>query len=205
MIKIYGSPRSSAGRCYLMLEELHLPYEAVQLDMMGKREHKSENYLQLNPNGKIPCLVDGDFVIWESMAINSYLADKYKPELLGSTPETRGRATQWSYWALGELQAPLVKMLIQLLFTPEEKRDMNAVAEARDRAPALLRILDSGLQNHAYVAGNELTVADFNVASVVHLASSLKIPLESFSRIESWMGRMKERPSFKKFMELRHQ
>ena len=80
MVEIYGSPRSSASRCFIVLEELGIPYKAMPIDM-SNREHRSDAYLLLNPNGKIPCVNDDGFVIWESLAINHYLVEKYKPAL----------------------------------------------------------------------------------------------------------------------------
>ncbi len=82
MITIYGSPRSSSGRCFWCLEEVGETYNAKPLNFKEK-EHKSPAYLKINPNGKAPTLTDDDFVIWESIAINFYLAETYKPELLG--------------------------------------------------------------------------------------------------------------------------
>ena len=203
MIRIYGSPRSSAGRCYLVLEELGLEYETAPLDMMGAREHKSESFLKLNPNGKVPCLVDGDFVIWESLAINHFLADKYRPALLGQTPESRGLVHQWSLWAFTELQPPMVEMLIQLVFTPEEKRDAAVIAKAREKVPPLLNILDAALGNRHFLVGASLTLADLNVASIVNMTAMLKIPTSGYANMSRWFEEIKSLPSFRKVAELR--
>lgn len=183
MIQIYGSPRSSAGRCYLLLEELGLEYKHMPLDMMEAKAHKLPDYLRLNPNGKVPCLVDGDVVIWESISINHYLADKYKPELLGTTVKARALAHQWSVWAMTELQPPLVDLLIQMVFVPAERRDETTIAKAKEKVPGLLNILDQGLAGRKFIAGDELTVADFNLASVVNLATALKIELDGYVSI----------------------
>jgi len=202
MIKIYGAPRSSAGRCYLMLEELCLPYETMSVDMRAK-EHKSEAFLKLNPNGKIPVLVDGDLAIWESIAINHYLADKYRPELLGKTPAERGVQQQWSTWAMTDLQPPLVDLIIQFMFTPEDKRNMALVEKAREKIPPMLGILDQALAGNDYILGKSVSVADFNLASVVNIALSFEFDLSSFGHLSAWLERMKARPSFKKVAELR--
>lgn len=185
-----------------MLEEIGQPYETVALDM-GKKEHKSPEYLKLNPNGKVPCLIDGDYIIWESVAINFYLAEKYKPELIAGTAEEKGRMQQWSTWALVELQPPLVDMIIQLMFMPEDKRDMNVVARAKEKVPPMLAVLDKHLAGKTFMVANKLTVADFNVASIVNIAPAMKIDLAPYPNIVAWFSRLKERPSFKKFAELR--
>ncbi|MCB0362836.1 MAG: glutathione S-transferase [Bdellovibrionales bacterium] len=112
MVAIYGSPRSSSGRCFWCLEEIGIEYENKPINFREK-QHKSPEYLKLNPNGKVPVLVDGDFVIWESLAINFYLAEAYKPQLLGSDIQHRGLVHQWSIWALADLQPPLIEAFIQ--------------------------------------------------------------------------------------------
>lgn len=201
-VKIYGVPKSSSGRCFMMLEELGIPYENPPLDMRAK-EHKSESFLKLNPNGKVPVLIDGDFVIWESIAINSYLADKHKPELLGKTPTERGVQQQWSTWAMVDLQPPLVEILVQMIFTPEEKRNMTAVEKAREKVPGMLAILETALKGKDYVLGKDISVADFNLASVVSLAQMFEFDFKPYPAVSAWLKRMGERPSFKKVMELR--
>jgi glutathione S-transferase len=202
MIQIYGSPRSSAGRCYLLLEELGIPYETVPLDL-SKKEHKSEAFLRLNPNGKVPCLVDGEFVLWESIAINHYLAEKYKPALLGTNPQEKGLVQQWNLWAMTEMQPPLVDILIQLVFTPEDKRDVNAIAKAKERLQPMLANLDRALAGKTYLVGEKLTVADFNAASVVNIAAAFQLPMDHLANLLAWFKRMKDRPSFKKFADMR--
>lgn len=204
MIKIYGSPRSSSGRCYLMLEEVAQPYEAVPLDMMEKKEHKSEAFLKLNPNGKVPCLIDDKLVIWESMAINFYLADKYKPELMGKTPADRGLALQWSLWGLNELQSPMVDILIQTMFVPEPKRDHSVIKKAQEKIPQLLSILDHALEGRKYLVGDHFSVADLNVASAVNITHTVKISLENYKNILAWFEPILQRPSFQKYASMRN-
>lgn len=203
MITIYGSPRTSAGRCFWVLEEIGQPYEVRALEMFDKREHKTPEFLSLNPNGKVPCLVDGDYKLWESTAINHYLADTYKPELLGTDPRDRGLVQQWTTWAMLELQPPLIDIFIQMVFTPEPKRDLALVERAREKVPPLLRILDEALAGRAYLVGDALTLADLNVASVANIATALKIPTEGFANVRAWLARLHERPSFKKMGEMR--
>jgi glutathione S-transferase len=202
MVKIYGIPRTSSGRCFLLLEELGIAYENPPLDMR-KQEHKADSFLKLNPNGKVPVLVDGDFVIWESIAINNYLCDKHRPELLGTTPQERGIQQQWSTWSMVDLQPPLVDIIIQMVFTPEEKRSQTVVEKAREKVPPMLKILDKALEGKDYILGKNICVADFNLASVVNIAKTFEFDFKPLPNITAWMARMKERPSFKKVAELR--
>ncbi len=201
MIQIYGSPRSSAGRCYWLLEELGLAYQRQPLDMRAK-EHKSERYLALNPSGKVPCLVDGDFVIWESMAINAYLVDKHASELRGDTAEVRGLISQWSYWAILDLQRPLIELFIQLVFVPEAKRDAGVIERSRAALPPLLAILERHLASRDFVVGDRFTLGDLHVASVANLTAAVQYDLAAYPAIQRWLERCKARPAFQRYAAL---
>lgn len=203
MIKIYGSPKSSAGRVYWMLEELGVPYERVPLNM-SQREHKNPDYMKLNPNGKVPCLVDGDYVIWESMAITQYLATKYNNSspLLPKTPEEMGHALQWSYWSILEMQKHAVEWLIQVMFVPADKKDMTIVEKAQKALVPLFNILNNALENKSYLIGNRFTIADLHVASVAGITMSLGMDLKPYTNILSWLKACHDRPAWHKVNSL---
>lgn len=201
MIKVYGSPRSSAGRVYWTLEELSLGYEHVKINM-SEKEHKAENFLKLNPNGKIPHLTDGTFNIWESVAIVNYLADKYRPELLGATAEIRGTAQQWSIWAILELQKPLIDILIQKVFVPEDKRNHALIEKSERDSQPLLIILDKALENRKFIAGDTFTVADINLASVIGITWAIPMDISAFKNVKAYMQHMMDRPGFQKYSKL---
>ncbi|MDG0816258.1 glutathione S-transferase family protein [Bdellovibrio svalbardensis] len=201
MIEVYGSPRSSAGRVYLMLEELGLKYKTMPMDMKNK-EHKSPEFLALNPNGKVPCLKENDYVIWESIAINQYLAEKYMPEMLGSTPEEKGHVAQWSVWAMTELQPPLVDILIQMIFVTEDKRNHSVIEKAKEKIPGLMNILNQALTNKDYLVGGKFSVADINMASVVSILTHLHMDVSPYKNVQHWMEKMNSRPAFRKYSEL---
>lgn len=202
MIKIYGSPASSAGRCYWMLEELSLPYEQIPLSMKD-REHKSAAYLELNPNGKIPTMIDGEYVLWESMAITNYLAKKSQSPLAPKNLEEDGHIMKWSLWALAELQKPTIDWFIQENFIPAERRDNKVIESAKEKLPALLQALDASLKNKSYLVASRFTVADLNVASVVGLLLGLRYDLSSYGEVTRWMNQIKDRPAFQKMLSMR--
>lgn len=202
MITLYGSPRSSAGRCFWTLEEIGVPYEVKELDMKNK-EHKSDAFLKINPNGKIPALVDADVTLFESMAINYYLADKYKKELLGSTIAERALAMQWSFWAISELQGPVIEVFIQKVFMPEDKRDQNVIEKNMKQIPNLLNVLNSSLADRKYLTGDQFTIGDINTASVVHICPIIGVDLKGYSNIDKWLGAMSDRPAYQKYHAMR--
>lgn len=180
-----------------MLEALGLEYKVMPMDM-SKREHKSPEFLTLNPNGKVPCLKDKDYVIWESIAINQYLAEKYKPEMAGTTPEEKGHVAQWSVWAMTELQPPLVDILIQTMFVPEDERNLALVEKAKEKIPARLQVLDQALAGKDFIVGKRLTVADINVSSVANLLFALHLDVAPYKNLQLWMEKMKGRLAWNK-------
>lgn len=202
MIQIYGSARSSAGRCFVMLEECGLSYENVALDMAG-RQHKSEQFLKLNPNGKVPCMIDNGFVLWESAAIVQYLAEKHKPEMLGTTAKDKALVQQWAFWTMTEAQPPMVDILVQKLFVPEEKRDLALIARREAQIPGILEVLDKTLNGKKYLVGDTYSVADLMAASAVNIASGLKLDLSKFPNIKAWFAEIKSRPAWVKVSQLR--
>lgn len=201
MITIYGSPMSSAGRCFWCLEEANVEYETKAISFKDK-EHKSEEFLKINPNGKVPALVDGDFTIWESMAINFYLADTYCPSLLGSDTKQRGLVHQWSIWSIADLQVPIIDAFIQLNFVPEDRRNQELIDKSLGKLPAMLTTLNNSLSTNKFLVGSEFTLADLNVASVVGVCDHIQYDLSEYKNISQWRSAISDRPGFQKYLKL---
>lgn len=197
MLKIYGHPQTSANRCFWMLEELELAYENVPVNLKNK-DQKKDDYLKINPNGKVPCLVEGDFILWESMAINHYLAEKYRPSLLGDSTQERAHILQWNYWSLAEYQRPMIDLFIQTMFVPEPHRDLDLMKKSEEKVLLLNEMLDRELGKKGYLVRPEFSLADLNVASVAKLNRLLKISTESLKNFNAWFNPICERPAFLK-------
>ena len=202
MITLYGSARTSAGRCLWCLEETGVAYENKNVDMRSK-EHKSEDFLKINPNGKIPAMIDGETTLFESMAINFYLADKYKPELLGTTPEDRAVSYQWSFWSSSELQDPIIQVFIQKVFMPEDKRSQTVIDENLAKLPALFTTLDNSLASKTYLNGKTFTLADLNTMSIVSIAPHVGFDLSNYKNVDLWMKAISDRPAYQNYSKLR--
>jgi len=197
MIKLYGVPRSRTMRPLWMLEELGVPYENVKVSFIG--ETRKPDFLRLNPNGHIPVLQDGDIVLWESMAINLYLARKYDKGLWPKTAEDEGRAFQWSLWAMTELEEPVLTALLHRLVFPEDQRDPKKADAAAERFKTPLHVLEGQLAGE-YLAGKDFTVADLNVASVLSWASLGGLDLGSAPKVQAWLKRCTGRPGYARFL-----
>ena len=196
MIRLYGITQSRAFRPLWMLHELGLPFEHVKLDYHGE-DLQAPDYLALNPNGRIPTLVDGDLVLWESMAINLYLARRYGGEAALWPDDVAGEALawQWSFWVMGEVERALLSVLMHSRVLPAEKRD----PERARRDSGVLRqpfgVLDRAIEGRDYLAAGHFTVADLNVAAVLSWAKPARIRLDEYAHLSAWLERCLERPA----------
>jgi glutathione S-transferase len=194
MIKVYGVPMSRAMRAIWMLEELGQPFELVKVDFADGGTRKPD-YLKINPNGHIPALQDGDVTLFESMAINLYLARKYDKGLWPKTVADEGRAYQWSVWAMTELEEPVITAFLHRMFLPAAQRDAKKADDATARFRTPLAVLDGALAGRTYLAGPDFTVADLNVASVVSLAPMCGIDVAPAPNVQAWLQRCSARPA----------
>ncbi len=195
MIKLYGIPRSRTARVLWMLEELQVPYELVPVSFIG--DSRKPEYLKINPNGHIPALQDGSLTLFESLAINLYLARKYDKGLWPKTVEGEAKAYQWSIWAMTELEEPLLTVLMNRAFLPEDQRDAKKAADAAERFKTPLNVLEGQLTSD-WLAGKEFSVADLNVASVLGWANLGG--LELTPKAQAWLGRCTARPGYARFL-----
>src|SRR5262249_16344573 len=119
-LKVYGVAGSRAYRVLWMVNELGLDYEHVPIHFRA-RSARSPEYLAVNPNGRIPAIDDDGLKLWESMAINLYLAKKHA-KLWPSTLEGEAQALQWSFWVMTEVEEPALAALLHRMFLPEDMR-----------------------------------------------------------------------------------
>ena len=195
MLQIYGNPRSRAMRCLWMLEEMGEPYQLIEKSTRTD-ELQSAEYLRLNPNARIPTLVDGDLVLWESMAINLYVAQKYEGPMHSVGPTVLGLAAQWSFWAMLELEGLLLELLNHRAVLPEFARDPSYA----ERDELLLRrplgVLNNSLRGRDHLAGGNFTVADLNVASILAWGKMARLDLSAHPDVARWLDSCLTRPAY---------
>lgn len=198
MIKLHGVKMSRAARCLWMLEELGVAYENVPVDFVGGS--RTPGHLKLNPNGRVPVLEDGGTVLFESLAINLYLARKYGAAkgLWPKDVEDEGRLFQWSLWAANELETPLVNLFVHTVMFPPAQRDAKIAEEARAKLPAPLAVLDGALRDRKHLLGDAFTAADLNVASVCMVMPMMGFDLTPHPHLAEWLTRCLERPAAQK-------
>jgi len=194
MIKLYGSAMSRAGRSLWALEETGVKFEHVP--KIPQSETRNPEYLKINPNGHVPALDDNGTIIWESMAINLYVAEKYgKTTLWPSTVEGHGACYQWSFWSMTEIETPLLDIFRHRLMLPADQRDEKVALAGIETLKAPMTVLDQHLQKSEYLLGKEFTIADLNVASVLTLAPYVQLDLSATPTAQKWLQNCLGRPA----------
>jgi glutathione S-transferase len=199
MIVFYGSPRSSSGRTHWMLEEVGVPYEYRRVDIGKPRAERPADFQAASPGGKVPALVDGEVRLFESMAINLYLAERYRPELGPRDEAERGQMLQWSFWAASNVHPLLIQVLYHTRLLPETERRADEAEKNRGWSADYLALLEPALEGKELLVGGRFTVADVNVGSIVELAMRLGVELRP--GVRAWLDRLLARPAFKRARE----
>jgi glutathione S-transferase len=177
MLKLYGLTKSRALRCIWMLYEIGEPFELIRV-----HPHSPEFSLDVNPNRKIPALVDGDVVLWESMAINLYLAQTRTTPLSPRGRRELGDALKWTLWAQSEL---------------EEYFNKTESLEAVSRAwiTKTIGVLETTLQRGEYLMADRFTIADLNVNTMFWGPVSSQLEFDAFPAVKNWRERCHARPA----------
>jgi len=197
MLKILGRKDSSnVQKVVWCCGELGLPFDRE--DVGGKfGKNKEERYLAVNPNGLVPTLEDGDFVLWESNSILRYLVDKYgSGRLVPDTADGRADANRWMDWQLTVLGPTLVPIFMGLVRTPEGQRDLGAIERSVAQGNKKWEIVEHYLEGHNYAVGNSLTIGDIPIGVWAYRWFNLPIRRNPLPRLERWYQRLCERPAF---------
>jgi glutathione S-transferase len=171
----------------------------MEIGLAGAR--KAE-YLAINPNGRLPAIEDGDFVLWESLAITLYLAKKHG-RLYPATLEGEAKAWQWSLWSVQEVDRGVNIWSLHAMRLPPEDRDPRRLAEALKVLEQPFKVLAAALAERPYLLGDAFTVADLNVAAVISRA--IDMDLSAMPRLGDWLKRCLERPAARAARALRAQ
>jgi glutathione S-transferase len=199
MLRIHGSARSRATRTLWMAEELGLKYEHNDLAPRSPGTRTPE-YLALNPNARVPTIEDDGFVLSESMAINLYLAKKHG-KLYPTDAKHEALAWQWSFWETDRLDRQMTTYANNASALPEAERNPAAAKAAWDEIAPALDVLEIALGKVQWLAGNEFTVADLNVAAAMYRA--LSFDLGKWPKVHEWLHRCWDRPAGKRTRTMR--
>ena len=173
MIKIFHAPGSRSVRIIWLLEELGLDYELEVL----KRGEVNEAFIEASPFSKLPTIIDGDIVMSESVAIVQYILQKYGEGRLEPDHDSNQYAEylQWLNFGESVLIDPIVSILINKVFRPEEHRHEYSVQSAEKSFAKMIKTLNSIMEGRAYIMGDDFTAADIINGYTLRLADNLKL------------------------------
>ena len=198
-IKLYDfGPSPNCQRVEIALHEKGLSYDIEPIDLR-KREQKKPEFLKLNPYGKVPVIVDGEKVLFESCIINEYLDEQYPtPPLMPKDPYKRARIRVLIDYGLNYIHSQYWAIRGELYVKKEEgERDWKLIEETTQQLRELLQYLENALGDKAYFMG-EFTLLDIAlVPRFLRMESFGVLPATSIPRLGTWLQRMKERPSVK--------
>ena len=197
---LYGIAASRAARCLWALEETGMAYEHDKTVM--RKDTGTPEFLKVNPNGRVPALIDGDLALCESLAINSYVVKKAGGDLAPKDLAEDATAQQWSLWAMTETEKPLLRALFHTLGIMGYEKDPAIVAECLGELERPFKVLDSHLAGHDWLMGGRFTLADLNVASVLAWAKTARLDLTAYPNIARWHDACLARPAYGRVREM---
>lgn len=197
MLEIWGRPYSSNVIPVIWAaNELGLEY-TLQLAGGSFGKLDTEMYAEINPNKMIPAIRDGDFALWESLAIVRYLCDCYGAGTLSPTDiQTRAIADQWMEWSASRAFGPVIYLFFATVRTQPDQRDQDKIAKLRDEAHEALTILNQHLAGRAYVCGDSFTMADIPLGCVAYRYFNVEVDRPPLPHVEAWYQRLAERQAY---------
>jgi glutathione S-transferase len=202
-LKIYGIPRSRAIRTYWAAYELGIDFETVEV-APGPTGSRLPEYVALNPNGHVPFIVDDGVMLWESMAINLYLARKHGGPVAAQSLAEEGQMLSWTAWALAEVEPNAAQAMYHTSMLPEAERVAAKVAEGLAAVAAPLAVFEAHLAGHGgYAVGGRFTIADVNIYGAMFYLRFTPQALAGKTAILAWMEACRARPAAKRAFALR--
>ena len=202
-LKIWGRKNSvNVQKVLWCLSELDLGYERIDAGMAFGRNNEPD-YLAMNPNGRVPTLVDGDFVLWESNSVMRYLARAYAPEstLYPKAPKARAGVDRWLDWTLSTLQPVDRPVFWALVRTPPAQRDMVAIQKDADAEAVQWRIVDAQLATRRFIEGDDFTIADIALGAYARRWFGVEgISKPQLAHLARWFGQFAGRAGFDQFV-----
>lgn len=213
MLEIYGVYRSRAAWVIWMALELGIEFKhhpvipAYRINVFGTPQSlphsNSTDFLKINPDGKVPAVVDGDLVLNQSLAINLYLAKKHGGPLAPTTLREEAQMQMWTHWVATEIEPFAVDILHHRVTYPDAKKQPHIANAAVTAVEPEFAYLNGHLQNRNWIVGDRFTVADLNVAAVIQAAAGAPELFSKAPAIVAWLARCHARPAYKEFARQR--
>jgi glutathione S-transferase len=202
-LKIWGRANSvNVQKVLWCLAELDLAYERIDAGMaFGKNNEPA--YLAMNPNGRVPTLVEGDFVLWESNSVMRYLAMAHGrgSPIYPEAPKRRAGVDRWLDWTLSTVQPVDRPVFWALVRTPPDKRDMAAIQKDVDAEAVVWRIADAQLASRRFIEGDDFTLADIALGAYARRWLGVEgVSKPKLAHLDRWFAQFATRPGFQKFI-----
>ncbi|MBR1280528.1 glutathione S-transferase [Bradyrhizobium sp. AUGA SZCCT0177] len=202
-LTIWGRANSvNVQKVLWCLRELELAYDRIDAGMQFGKNNEAP-YLAMNPNGRVPTLIDGDFVLWESNSVMRYLCLAYgqNSSIYPQSPQARAAVDRWLDWTLSTLQPVDRPVFWALVRTAPEKRDMVQVQKDADAEAVQWRIVDAQVATRRYIEGDQFTIADIALGAFARRWFGVEgITKPKLSNLERWFAQISERAGFVKFI-----
>jgi glutathione S-transferase len=203
-LQIWGRANSvNVQKVLWCCRECDAPFTRIDAGMQYGRT-QDPDYLAMNPNGRIPTLVDGDFVLWESNAIMRYIALTHadtSSTLYPAAPQPRARIERWLDWTLSTLQPVERPLFWGLVRTPPAERDMGAMQQAADAAAVQWRIVENQLATSDYMEGDGFSLADVAIGAYARRWLGVEgVTRPALPHLERWFALVSARPAFQEFV-----
>jgi glutathione S-transferase len=194
MLKVLGRKTSgNVQKVIWLLEEMKQPYERE--DYGRQFGNTGGDYLRLNPNGKVPTLVDGDVVVWESNTILRYLGNKHGGSFYPADPAARSHVERWMDWQLATLNSPYLAIFRDAK-KPAAERSASFAGDAKE-LDQQLQILDAGIGASGWIAGPGMSLADICLGPIIARCLDFPIELSALPKLRAWRERIGQRAAFK--------
>ena len=188
---------NNCRRVNAVIQHLGLQVEVIEQPMS---DLKKSDFLEMNPNGKVPTLVDGDLTLWESRAIMQYLAEQKPGTFYPKDVKSRANIARWQFWEATHLSKGTGAFAFENLFKKmfmKQDADPVALAAGEKEWKLFAPILNAQLEGRKFLLGDELTLADFSVGACFSYAEASGLPWNEFTHIKAWWGRLNEIPAWK--------
>ena len=194
MIRLLGRQTSgNVQKVIFMLEELGLKYSREDYGRQFNNTN-TDAYRKLNPNMKVPTLIDGDTVMWESNTIVRYLAATHKPAMTGATPAERTYVERWMEWLLASVNTPYVAVFKDAK-KPANERSADFAAQSADLV-AQLKVLDAHLAGKSWIALDRMTIAEIALAPITKRCLEFPIEKPALPELTRWQKAVEARAAF---------
>ena len=202
-LQIWGRANSvNVQKVLWCCRELAVPFTRIDAGMQYGR-NGDPDYLAMNPNGRVPTLVDGDFALWESNSIMRYLALTHAStsQIYPAEPKVRAGMERWLDWTLSTLQPVERPLFWGLVRTPVAERDMAAMQQAADTAAVQWRIVDRQLADRAYMEGDAFSLADIAIGAYARRWLGVEgVNRPALPHLQRWFETIARRPGFQEFV-----